>query len=143
MKQFIRINKRNLSPRLGRFFFCALVLPTACVATPLPKPEQAVQAPCHIQKTAKVGTSFDFELEGVGATGYQWFAEPAPGSEIAIVAQGGQAASGESNMVGAPVKQWWTIRVVKADGASINFFLYRSWEGKEASVRHCVLQIQQ
>jgi predicted secreted protein len=96
---------------------------------------------CNFERDAPKNSILKIELARYGATGYQWFAEVPKSSDIRLLDEGLVAAKKQAGLTGEPVTQWWTFQVGAGKAATVDFFLYRVWEGKEHAIKHCVAQV--
>jgi inhibitor of cysteine peptidase len=87
----------------------------------------------NITKSINVaaGSTFTVTLCSNATTGYQW-SEDAKISDKAVVEQVKQEfVSPTSGLEGAPGKQVWTFKALKAGTANISMDYSRNWEGGE------------
>lgn len=93
------------------------------------------------QKASKTG-HFKISLERAGATGYQWFAQLPKDGQVRLLEQGEESL--KQGLAGGAVKQWWAMEVLGASSGKqveVEFYLFRTWEGKERSAKRCLAKI--
>lgn len=93
------------------------------------------------QKAAKNGF-FKISLERAGATGFEWFAQLPRNGQVRLLEQGEESSN--PGLAGGAVRQWWTMEVLKPRSGKqveVEFYLFRTWEGKERSAKHCLAKI--
>jgi predicted secreted protein len=77
--------------------------------------------------TTKPGRQFSLTLESNPTTGYQWeLAKPIEGSCVALVTN--QFVRAKSKLSGAPGKEVWRFKALRAGEATIELKYVRPWE---------------
>ncbi|AKI97656.1 protease inhibitor I42 family protein [Kosmotoga pacifica] len=96
----------------------------------------AFSSTCTSKETANnIGLSNTavVELKETPSTGYLWHFEIF-GSDTVEFQSRVVEPSSESTAMGAPIKVRWNFKPLKKGKATIIFWLYRSWEGKEKAI---------
>jgi inhibitor of cysteine peptidase len=75
----------------------------------------------------KVGQNFTITLGSNATTGYQWqFAKPLDESKLQLLSS--DYLMNKTDLVGAPGKQAWVFKAIKAGKTTVYFKYVRSWE---------------
>jgi predicted secreted protein len=90
--------------------------------------------------SVKVGDVIEIELPGSGATGYWWYLDGLPNAHLELISETTRQSSGDGKL-GRPVMGIWRLRVLKEGDTHIKADYYRTWEGKEKSTDHFVVNI--
>ena len=81
-----------------------------------------------------IGKSFAINLDSNPSTGYQWQIVKALDTGLLELVDS-KYIPPETNLVGAPGKEEWTFRAIKAGKAIISFNYVRSWENNVAPAK--------
>ncbi len=105
--------------------------------------ETSAMEQCRLTQTASIEGNFKVSLERAGATGFQWFVDLPKNAAVQVVEQGEESM--QPGLAGGGVKQWWAMTMQKPVAGKqvvVDFYLYRTWEGKERSAKHCQVQVR-
>lgn len=132
-------NPRQLHLRLSRMFGLAALCLLAFGCTHAQTAASEAMEECSMTQTADKDGKFKISLERAGATGFQWFFTEQ--AAVRVLQQGEEALKNDlTGLTGGAVRQWWNFQIVqpkRGQKITLDFYLYRSWEGKDRSARHC------
>jgi len=77
----------------------------------------------------KGGEAFQIQLEGMGGTGYWWYAQAPDLRRVELLSEKTKARF--EGRVGGPVLGIWTFRAKEPGTKEIKMDYYRNWEGVE------------
>jgi predicted secreted protein len=91
---------------------------------------------------AKSGAMIRVELEQAGAAGYTWEIQGPDTKYFDVVSVKMPEPPEKPDLVGAPVKKTWLIRVKEKGKSELKFIHFRPWEGKEKAADTFVLKVR-
>lgn len=88
------------------------------------------------------GAMIRVELEQAGAAGYTWEIQGPDAKHFDVVNVKTPEPPEKPDLVGAPVKKIWLIRVKEKGRSELKFIHFRPWEGKEKAADSFLLKVR-
>jgi predicted secreted protein len=90
----------------------------------------------------RAGTMIKVELEQAGAAGYTWEIQDPNTKHFEVMSVKTPEPPEKPDLVGAPIKKTWLIKVKEKGKSELRFFHFRPWEGKEKAADSFALKVR-